>query len=146
MGLAYRSNPMKFYANRCRRSRVRSGPDTSVYIQILARRIAEAQLDLLRVPRHRLLSEEPNNPDYLSPAIMRKKFTAMVRFARAVVADKPLSQTQLKLLSQSRRRHSSWQPPCRRTRVTSRPWTAMSDVPFRDASLQFELSMAERHR
>jgi hypothetical protein len=43
-----------------------AGSDTSVHIQILARRIAEAQVDLLRVrrARHRLLSEELNNPDY----------------------------------------------------------------------------------
>src|SRR5512143_1376856 len=70
-----------------------AGSDTSIHIQILARRVAEAQLDLLRVrcARHRLLSEEPSNPNHLSSAIMRKKFTAMVRLARAVVADKPLS-------------------------------------------------------
>ena len=60
-----------------------AGSDTSVHIQILARRIAEAQVDLLRVrcARHQLLSEDPSNPDHLSPAIMRKKLTAMVRFA-----------------------------------------------------------------
>ena len=52
-----------------------AGSDTSVHIQILARRIAEAQVDLLRVryARHRLLSEELSNPDYRSPAILRKK-------------------------------------------------------------------------
>src|SRR6476619_2274716 len=52
-----------------------AGSDTSVRIQILAHRIAEAQVDLLRVryARHRLLLEELSNPEYLSPAIMRKK-------------------------------------------------------------------------
>jgi hypothetical protein len=36
-----------------------AGSDTSIHVQILARRIAEAQVDLLRVrsARHRLLSE-----------------------------------------------------------------------------------------
>ena len=48
-----------------------AGSDTSVHTQILAHRIAEAQVDLLRVryARHRLLSEELSNPDYLSPTI-----------------------------------------------------------------------------
>jgi hypothetical protein len=65
--------------------------DTSVPIQILARRIAEAQVDLLRVRsvRHRLLSEELSNSDYQSPA---KYLAAMVRLAGAVVADTPLSK------------------------------------------------------
>ena len=52
-----------------------AGSDTSVHIQILAHRIAEAQVDLLRVryARHRLLLEEPSNPDYLSPGIVRNR-------------------------------------------------------------------------
>ena len=78
-----------------------AGSDSSVHIQILARRIAEAQVDLLRIgcARQQLLSEEPNNSDYLSPAIMRKKFTAMVRLARAVIADKPLSANVIATLA-----------------------------------------------
>jgi hypothetical protein len=70
-----------------------AGSDTSIHIRILARRIAEAQIDLLRVrsARHRILSH-PSNPDYLSPAIMRK---AMFRLARAAVADKPLSANMI---------------------------------------------------
>jgi hypothetical protein len=66
------------------------GSDTSVHIQILAHRIAEAQLDLLRVrsARHRLLSEELRTPDYLSPATMRTMFTTMVRLV-VLAADKP---------------------------------------------------------
>jgi hypothetical protein len=52
-----------------------AGSDTSVHVQILAHRIAEAQVDLLRVrdARHRLLLEEPSNPDYLSPGIVRNR-------------------------------------------------------------------------
>jgi hypothetical protein len=69
-----------------------AGSDTSAHIQILAHRIAESQVDLLRVrnARHLLLSEELSNPDYLSPATMRKKLAAVVRFARAFGADTPL--------------------------------------------------------
>jgi len=51
-----------------------AGSDTSVHTQILAHKIAEAQVDLLRVrtARHRLLSEQLSNPDYGSPTILLK--------------------------------------------------------------------------
>ncbi len=70
-----------------------AGSDTSVHIQILAHRIAEAQIDLLRVryARHRLLLEKFSN--YLSPAIMRKKLRAV-----AFGADTPLPSDMIKYL------------------------------------------------
>ena len=76
------------------------GSDTSVHIQILAHQIAEAQVDLVRVrhARHRLLLEEFSNPDYVSPAMMRKKLTAVVRFARAFGADTPLPADMIEYL------------------------------------------------
>jgi hypothetical protein len=76
------------------------GSDASVHIQILAHRIAAAQVDLLRVryARHRLLLEELSNSDYLSPAIMRKKLTAVVRFARAFGPDTPLPADMMEFL------------------------------------------------
>jgi hypothetical protein len=69
-----------------------AGSDTSVHTQILAHKIAEAQVDLLRVrhARYRLLSEELTNPDYLSPTKMLKQFRAVLRFARVFGADTPL--------------------------------------------------------
>jgi hypothetical protein len=69
-----------------------AGSDTSVHTQILAHKTAEAQVDLLRVrnARHRLLSEELSNRDYVSPTIMLKQFRAVLHFARAFGADKPL--------------------------------------------------------
>jgi hypothetical protein len=77
-----------------------AGSDTSVHIQILAHRIAEAQVDLLRVryARHRLLSEEHSNSDYQSPAILRKKLIAMAHFARAFGADTPLPADMIEFL------------------------------------------------
>jgi hypothetical protein len=77
-----------------------AGLDTSVHIQILAHRIAEAQVDLLRVRYacHRLLLEEFSNPDYLSPAIMRRKLRAVVRFVRAFGADTPLPADMIEYL------------------------------------------------
>jgi hypothetical protein len=69
-------------------------------VQILARRIAEAQVDLLRVRHasHRLLSEELSIPDYLSFAIERKKLRAVLRFARAFGADTPLPAGMIEFL------------------------------------------------
>ena len=69
-----------------------AGSDTSVFTQILAHRIAEAQVDLLRVrhARYRLLSEELSNPDYRSPTTMLKQFRAVLHFARHFGADTPL--------------------------------------------------------
>ena len=77
-----------------------AGPDASVHIRILARRIAEAQLDLLRVrsARYRLLSEALSNPGYESPAVSRQKDRAVVRFARAFGAYTPMPPDMIKFL------------------------------------------------
>jgi hypothetical protein len=77
-----------------------AGSNASVHTQILAHKIAEAQIDLLRVrhARHRLLSEELSNPDYLSPAIMGKKLRAVIDFAREFGADAPLPADLIELV------------------------------------------------
>jgi hypothetical protein len=77
-----------------------AGSDTCVHIQILAHRIAEAQVDLLRVryERHRLLSKQLNNSDYQSPAIMQKKIAAVVHFARAFGGYTPLPADMIEFL------------------------------------------------
>ena len=77
-----------------------AGSDASVHVQILARRIAEAQVDLHRVryARHRFLSEELSNFDYQSPAILRKKLIAVAHFARAFGADSPLPADMIEFL------------------------------------------------
>jgi hypothetical protein len=69
-----------------------AGSDTSAHTQILAHKIAEAQVDLLRVrhARHRLLSKKLAIPDYVSPTIMIKQFRAVLHFARVFGADTPL--------------------------------------------------------
>jgi hypothetical protein len=113
-----------------------AGSDASVHIQILARRIAEAQVDLLRArnARHRHLS----GSDYHSPA---KFLAAMVRLARAVLADKPLSPGIIKTLDSKPEGRSSWQLSCRTTLVSSKRLSGMRGAPFRDGSLQFGRSM-----
>ena len=61
-----------------------AGPDPDDEIQELARRIAEAQVDLRRVrnARHQLLSQALSNPDYESEAMWRKKLAMVIRYAR----------------------------------------------------------------
>lgn len=57
------------------------GTDTSAERQELARRIAEAEIDLRRVryARHQLLSKELNDPDYESEATLRVKAALAAR-------------------------------------------------------------------
>ena len=54
-------------------------------IQELARRIAEAQIDLHRArrARHQLLSEALGDPNYESAVMQRKKLAAVIRCARS---------------------------------------------------------------
>ncbi len=61
-----------------------AGPDPDDEIQELARRFAEAQVDLRRVrnARHQLLSRTLSNPDYESEAMLRKKLAMVIRYAR----------------------------------------------------------------
>jgi hypothetical protein len=58
-----------------------AGPDANAQIEELARRIAEAQIDLRRVryARHRLLSHASNNPHYEARADARMKLKVIGR-------------------------------------------------------------------
>jgi hypothetical protein len=66
--------------------------DATVEIRELARRVAEAQIDLGRVryARHRLLSQALSNPHYFSIAEMRKKLALASRVLRGNAPDIPL--------------------------------------------------------
>jgi hypothetical protein len=68
-----------------------AGSETSIHIQTLAHRIAQAQVDLLRVrsARHQL-SEALRNHHHRSPAILQKKFALTGCLARAFGADAPM--------------------------------------------------------
>jgi hypothetical protein len=61
-----------------------AGPDARTDIQDLARRIAEAQIDLCRVrhARHALLSRALSDPDYDSPRAIRKKSKLAAEIAK----------------------------------------------------------------
>src|SRR5262249_52320204 len=77
------------------------GSDTSVHIQILAHRIAEAHVDLLRVrsARYQLLSEKLSTPNYESPGALGKKLRAVIRFARAFGGYTPMPADMIEYLN-----------------------------------------------
>jgi hypothetical protein len=60
-----------------------AGLDANAEMQELARRVAEAQIDLrrVRIARHDLLSRALGDPDYDSPAAIRKKLKLAVQLA-----------------------------------------------------------------
>ena len=61
-----------------------AGMDANAEIQELARRIAEAEIDLRRVrrARHQLFSQALSDPDYESEIMLRKKSALFIRYAR----------------------------------------------------------------
>jgi hypothetical protein len=68
------------------------GTNTSAEIQELARRIAEAQIDLRRVrhARHQLFSQTLSDPDYESEVMLRKKSALVIRYARRFDLSMPM--------------------------------------------------------
>jgi hypothetical protein len=70
-----------------------AGTDANDKIQELARRVAEAQIDLRRVryARHQLLSRELNNPYYDSRANVRKKMAVLGSILQGNGPDMPLA-------------------------------------------------------
>ena len=70
-----------------------AGPDANAEIQELARRVAEAQIDLRRVryARHQFLSDALSDPYYESRANMRKKVTVMRNLLRTNAPDMPMA-------------------------------------------------------
>jgi hypothetical protein len=78
-----------------------AGQDPDVEIQELARRIAEAQVDLHRVryARHQLLVEASSNPDYETEATQRKKLRLVVRCARVFGPTTPMPADVMEFLN-----------------------------------------------
>ena len=70
-----------------------AGPLASADTQMLARRVAEAQIGLCRVrsARRQLLSGFLNDPNYESRASMRVKSRIVLRVLRELASDAPLS-------------------------------------------------------
>ncbi len=69
-----------------------AGPDADVEMLVLARRIAEAHIDLRRVryARHHLLSNALNDPNYDTPANMLKKMVIIRKLLRLQAPEIPI--------------------------------------------------------
>jgi hypothetical protein len=77
------------------------GTDSNPEMQELARRIAEAQIDLRRVrhARHQLLSQALSDPDYESVVMLRKKTALVLRYARRFDLSMPMPDNVMEFLS-----------------------------------------------
>jgi hypothetical protein len=77
------------------------GAGTNAEIQELARRIAEAQIDLRRVryARHQILSQALSDPDYVSETMLGKKAALAIRILRRSDLDTPMPDEVIEFLS-----------------------------------------------
>ena len=76
------------------------GTDANPEMQKLARRIAEAQIDLRRVrhARHQILSQALSDPDYESEVMLRKKSALVIRYARRFRPSTPMPENVMTFL------------------------------------------------
>jgi hypothetical protein len=77
------------------------GTDADPEKQQLARRIAEAQIDLRRVryARYQLFSQTLSDPDYESEVMLRKKSALVIRFKRRFDLRMPMSEKVMEFLN-----------------------------------------------
>ena len=77
------------------------GTEANPEIKELARRIAEAQIDLRRVrnARHQILSQALSDPDYESEALLGKKAALAIRILRQSDRDTPVPDAVMEFLS-----------------------------------------------
>src|SRR5215471_13885726 len=77
------------------------GTDSNPEIQELARRIAEAHIDLCRVrhTRHQILSQALSDPDYESEAMLGKKAALAIRILRCSDLGAPMPDNVMEFLS-----------------------------------------------
>ena len=77
------------------------GTDANPEMQELARRIAEAQIDLRRVrhARHQILSQDLTDPDYESEAMLRKKSALVLHCLRRLGPSAPMPDNVMEFLS-----------------------------------------------
>jgi hypothetical protein len=77
-----------------------AGRGANAEIHQLARRIAEAQIDLQRVryARHQLFSQALSDPDYESEVMLRKKSALAIRYAQHFGPSTPMPENVMKFL------------------------------------------------
>jgi hypothetical protein len=78
-----------------------AGTDASLELQELARRIAEAKIDLRRVryARHELLCSALGDADYESRASLKAKYELLAPFARGAGMVKPVPEEIIRILA-----------------------------------------------
>ena len=76
------------------------GTNANPEMQELARRIAEAQIDLRRVrhARHQILSQDLTDPDYESEAMLRKKSALVLHCLRRLGPSAPMPDNMMEFL------------------------------------------------
>jgi hypothetical protein len=96
-----------------------AGTDANAEMQELARRVAEAQIDLRRVrdARHQLLSRALSNPYYEARANVREKLSVLRHLLRHDAPDVPLTGLVKYLTT------TPWQQFCPKRFNGYRPWT-----------------------
>ena len=77
------------------------GTHANPEMQEIARRIAEAQIDLRRVrhARHQILSQALSDPDYESDGMIRKKAALAIRILRHSGLDTPMPNNMMEVLN-----------------------------------------------
>jgi hypothetical protein len=77
------------------------GTNANPEMQELARRIAEAQIDLRRIrhARHQILSQALTDPDYESEAMLRKKSALVLQCLRRLGPSAPMPDNVMEFLS-----------------------------------------------
>jgi hypothetical protein len=78
-----------------------AGRGANAEIHQLARRIAEAQIDLRRAryARHQLFSQALSDPDYESEVMLRKKSALVIRCARVFDLYRPMPENVMEFLN-----------------------------------------------
>jgi hypothetical protein len=116
-----------------------AGPDANAETQELARRVAEAQIDLRRVRyvRHKLLSDALANPRYDN---WREKLAFIQSLLRKNAPDLPVEDLRVYLNSKPQGPYKRQQFSHKRLSGYCR-WIAMNGGRCRDGNLPFEPSM-----
>jgi hypothetical protein len=120
-----------------------AGKGASPEIQMLSRRIAQAQIDLRRVRyvRHELLAHALTNLDYGSRASVKAEYDMPVPFSRGTGLVTPVPEQITRVFGWKRKGPPNSQQVCPMWLRNSRHWTGMSEGLCRGGRVQLELSI-----
>jgi len=120
-----------------------AGPGANAAIQELARRVAEAQIDLRRVrsARHQFLSDTLSIQDYDSYANVRRKLRILSALLRPNPPDISTEAREFATSTSTPQGPDELATIYRERQKSYWPWIAMNGERCRDGNLQFEPSM-----